>query len=337
MAQQQQSILSFTRRRPILTELSPSPRRGNQIQNMLRVSDVLTPSPDEQVIKIRGRRESNSSFTDIDDIPDIWGEDVVDGAPPSAVTLNSRKRLALSSPIRRSPRNSPRKSPWKSPASSVGVSPLRIVGRNLTAELLSPPQSPKRARVIKKKSTPLETCLKALTLQQMSELLLTIVNKHPDIEDEIRECLPAPDLKPLEDKLKYLEKNIFKSFPNTRWGSSRDAFCYRRVKTHLDAFKKTCSDQGRSLVQSHSWDSVVEYTCIAWYYINRLPVWDNSIHNKSQTQCYRNLSGQCMAAVKKSGWNHHRLNIIREKLNVLKEYSNEIDPVIVQIDKMLSK
>lgn len=54
---------------------------------------------------------------------------------------------------------------------------------------------------------------------------------------ELRGLIPEPDLAELEEKLKYLKRNIYKSFPYARYGSSRDAFCYRRVNTHLAAFK----------------------------------------------------------------------------------------------------
>lgn len=49
-------------------------------------------------------------------------------------------------------------------------------------------------------------------------------------------ALPSPDIGNLLENLERCKSNIFKSFPNSRWGSSRDAFCYRRVKTHLDSF-----------------------------------------------------------------------------------------------------
>lgn len=54
---------------------------------------------------------------------------------------------------------------------------------------------------------------------------------------ELRSLIPEPDLKELEERLKRLQRNIYKSFPYTRYGSSRDAFCYRRVNTHLTTFK----------------------------------------------------------------------------------------------------
>lgn len=54
---------------------------------------------------------------------------------------------------------------------------------------------------------------------------------------EVEKSLPKPDIGHLMDNLEYFRKNIFKSLPNSRWGSSRDAFCFRRVKTHVENFK----------------------------------------------------------------------------------------------------
>lgn len=51
------------------------------------------------------------------------------------------------------------------------------------------------------------------------------------------ETLPAPDIKPLEDRLSDLKKNIFKSLPNSRLTSKTDSPAYSRAATHLTAFK----------------------------------------------------------------------------------------------------
>lgn len=67
--------------------------------------------------------------------------------------------------------------------------------------------------------------------------LFNLINIFIFLYKEIRGLIPEPDLTELEEKLKYLQRNIYKSFPYTRYGSSRDAFCYRRVNTHLAAFK----------------------------------------------------------------------------------------------------
>lgn len=51
------------------------------------------------------------------------------------------------------------------------------------------------------------------------------------------DTLPAPDIKPLEEKLNYLKKNIFKSLPNSRLTSKTDSPAYSRAATHVTAFK----------------------------------------------------------------------------------------------------
>lgn len=54
---------------------------------------------------------------------------------------------------------------------------------------------------------------------------------------EIKDSLPAPDIRPLEDRLNYLKKNIFKSLPNSRLTSKTDSPAYSRAATHVLAFK----------------------------------------------------------------------------------------------------
>jgi len=54
---------------------------------------------------------------------------------------------------------------------------------------------------------------------------------------EIKDGLPAPDIRPLEDRLNYLKKNIFKSLPNSRLTSKTDSPAYSRAATHVLAFK----------------------------------------------------------------------------------------------------
>ena len=66
--------------------------------------------------------------------------------------------------------------------------------------------------------------------------LFSLINTYLSLQ-EISYQVPAPDLSHLIKNLEYFRRNTFKSLPYTRWGSSRDAFCYRRVKTHVDSFK----------------------------------------------------------------------------------------------------
>ena len=77
------------------------------------------------------------------------------------------------------------------------------------------------------------------------DVLNELIIKRPEIEDDLRECLPKPDLGHMEERLNYLKRNIFKALPNTRLESKTDSMAYSRVAQHLLAFKKELIDQGK--------------------------------------------------------------------------------------------
>jgi hypothetical protein len=84
---------------------------------------------------------------------------------------------------------------------------------------------------------PLPCALKGLSQDQLIEMLLGLTKIHPELEQELRESLPAPDLRPMEDQLAYLRKNIFKSLPTSRLTSKYDSPAYNRANTHVLSFK----------------------------------------------------------------------------------------------------
>lgn len=49
--------------------------------------------------------------------------------------------------------------------------------------------------------------------------------------------IPKPDLRPLENHLTYLKRNISKALPVSRLCSKTDAIAYHRAATHLANFK----------------------------------------------------------------------------------------------------
>ena len=63
---------------------------------------------------------------------------------------------------------------------------------------------------------------------------------HPDLVTEVHTMIPAPDLAPLEEKLHYLKRNIYKALPSTRLESKTDSMAYNRVSLHLTTFKRAC-------------------------------------------------------------------------------------------------
>merc|ERR1712020_855390 len=120
-------------------------------------------------------------------------------------------------------------------------------------------------------STP--TLLKGLSRGQLLDIINKLVEDRPDIEDDVRQCLPRPGLSHMEEKLNYLKRNIFKALPNTRLESKTDSMAYNRVSIHLTTFKKAVVDSVKSLLEGQQWLAIIDYTVMAWAYVQATPVW----------------------------------------------------------------
>lgn len=113
---------------------------------------------------------------------------------------------------------------------------------------------------------------------------------------------PSAEMIRLEKKLKNFSRDITKAFPWTKYGSDRDAFCYRRVRGHLGVFKRELLEQCKTFVDSLQWSDVINYIIIAWEYVNELPRWDDPKHNKMNEQCYKKLSSYLTTSFKKGNF-----------------------------------
>merc|ERR1712020_207005 len=149
-------------------------------------------------------------------------------------------------------------------------------------------------------STP--TLLKGLSRGQLLDIINKLVEDRPDIEDDVRQCLPRPDLSHMEEKLNYLKRNIFKALPNTRLESKTDSMAYSRVAVHLLAFKKELTDQGKLLMEANAWPSLVDHSIMDWNFVLATPTWDNAPHNNIKRQCFKALAANLNLALKKGSW-----------------------------------
>lgn len=182
---------------------------------------------------------------------------------------------------------------------------------------------------------PLDVALKGLSPTQLVNIIRGIVNKHPDVEQELRRDLPAPDLAPLEEKLSYLKSNIFKSLPTSRLSSKTDSPAYSRVSTHLAAFKKAVVEQGKLLIESQHWESVIQYCLMAWNYVRATPVWDNQPNNTQRRQCFKALMNFCMTALKKGGLERSMLAEVQDKLQSMVADSEEVQSCLKYVQGQL--
>uniref|UniRef100_A0A2H1W0E1 SFRICE_009080 n=1 Tax=Spodoptera frugiperda TaxID=7108 RepID=A0A2H1W0E1_SPOFR len=296
-------------------------------------------SPDEMLIQQRGRKR----------LPVTWSPDIdlkrnsfhsTVRTPPKdnhlsphklGVTLRStpRKRLLLDTEripltpekIDFSDISTPQKFKITSPIKSTPPIKRCRLDRSLNAEYKGP----------------IDTALKGLSPTQLIHMIKTITYKHPEIEQEIRNDMPLPDLAPLEERLSYLKSNIFKSLPTSRLTSKTDSPAYSRVATHLAAFKKCVVEQGKVLVESQHWESVLQYVFLAWSYVKATPLWDNQPHNAQRKQCFKALTTYCMTALKKGNLQKDVLADVQDKLEGMVADSEEIASCLKHVQGQLQE
>ncbi|XP_014666606.1 PREDICTED: uncharacterized protein LOC106808405 [Priapulus caudatus] len=279
-------------------------------------------SPDEHVIICR--RHNPVGGSEPGDLNDLEQEVLgLFNTPPKTPkeSTASRKRLQLS----------PSSSTdgdyrFEPPRTS---SPFPLLNRSFS--------EPKKLRLHRPQHhIPLLTQLQGLSHSQLVDTIEQLLEHHPDLEKELSDILPNPDLHPLEEQLSQLKHNVYRSFPSVRFGSSRrDSYCYKRVSTHLVAFKKTCLEQGRVLLKAESWLAALEYVFMAWTYTGQLPQWEDHAHNKCKLSCYRGLAVQCMYVLKNAVLEKEQYRDIREQIVWSNEMCGEIEPCIRKINAIL--
>lgn len=145
---------------------------------------------------------------------------------------------------------------------------------------------------------PLSRLLKGLSRDQLIDIILNTVHRDPELDKDIRLNLPTPDLKPLEERLHTLRRNISRSLPKTRLVSKTDSASYSRAATHVDAFKKCLMEQLKTLADSSHWDALLDFVPLAWNYVKATPVWDNAVHNNARKTCFKQLIQHAITALK---------------------------------------
>lgn len=274
------------------------------------------PSPDELVIQQRGRRH----------IPVSWSPDIEGKKNSFQSNIRTPPKIAsVLSPVKNGVtlRSTPRKRLLMNDVEKPALTPEKIDFTDISTpqKLKSPSKtgsSCKRMKIERKvelpSKTPIDVALKGLSHAQLIDLLKNVVEKCPTIEQDLRNNMPVPDLKPLDEKLNYLKLNIFKSLPTSRLTSKTDSPAFARVSTHLLAFKKCVIDQGRTLIESQHWNSVLDYVFLAWSYVRSTPLWDNHPHNAPRRQCFKALTTYCMMALKKCNLDRSMLIDFQDKL-----------------------
>jgi len=288
-------------------------------------------SPDEMVIQARGRRQVPLTFS-----PDINHTPLrqqMQRAKLAAMSQSSGSRLLLpNSNIRTSPRKRLTLSDTPPPTSCISQvytpSPDKLKMSPLTKRVRIDPTL---------HNVNPETAIKGLSHSQLISLMGSILQRHPELVEEVHTMLPSPDLTPMEEKLNYLKRNIYKALPNTRLESKTDSMAYNRVSIHLTMFKKAVVDSVKSLLEGQQWLAIIDYTVMAWAYVQATPVWENPSHNNIRKTCFKSLAASCMTALKKGNFKAEQCEEIKKKLSKLKADSDEIVICLKHLEEMTLK
>nr|AAL89873.1 RE21313p [Drosophila melanogaster] len=305
--------------------------------NVVQAQDFVfspLPSPDELVIRQRGRRRFTTTYS----------QDKVNGGGGAGGGASGGS--SMRSPFQRTPtknfqltsgmilRSSPRKrltmgSTPPEPTPMDTYSPIKMA---TTKQLW--PGTPV-VKKLKMEDRPvgqtntdatLPSLLQGLSQEQLIDLIMNNIKSASD-EGEIRTQLPTPDISALEQDLHHAKRLIFKSLPTSRLCKKTDAAAYSKASMHLNEFKRVLQSQAKRLHDSTHWDALVDYVSMAWQCVASTPNWESHAHNAVRRQCFKLLACSCYAAIKHGGMRLGQLRLETLERN-LREWSKDYEDVL---------
>ncbi|KAL7047428.1 hypothetical protein ACKWTF_002901 [Chironomus riparius] len=174
----------------------------------------------------------------------------------------------------------------------------------------------------------LQTLLKGLSQDQLIEIISGMSNKDLQIEKTIRDNLPLPDIRPYEEELCELRKNITKSSPRSRLSiqSKSDGAAFSRASVHLTAFKRAIINHCKVLRDSQHFDALVDYVMMSWTYVRGLPIWDEANHNLIRKDCFKLLTLHARHSIKHGG-----ISLGSERI---KNFRNKLKSMVIDFDEL---
>ncbi|XP_069744821.1 uncharacterized protein [Narcine bancroftii] len=192
----------------------------------------------------------------------------------------------------------------------------------------------KKRRLHLKPAVKIEVKLNDLLSSQLVETLL--LHRYPAIDDEdMKLIFPSLIMKFVQEQLELIKSNIYRSIPRWRLGSNRDAYCYRKARNHIQAFQKTCLEQGKLLLQAECWETALNYILVAWRYTSELPQWDISFHNECTEQCFTVLAVQGITALQRSCLDMEKHKQLKKRFKIAYTQNKLIKPCLEKLDSMI--
>lgn len=165
----------------------------------------------------------------------------------------------------------------------------------------SPPSSPyfmekdyasvKRTKMIVEEDFPLSKLLATLDKPQLLSLINNLIDSHPNLQSEIASNIPRPTIHSVTNVLNSMEKKYQDSFPYTKWGQSKDDYSFNRVKPAIMELKGAILDYAAHFTSTEEFPTTkFSFLHLATSITQRLPDWDNFLHNEIKRDLYIKLS-----------------------------------------------
>ncbi|XP_043503122.1 uncharacterized protein LOC122524765 isoform X1 [Polistes fuscatus] len=296
--------------------LSIEQNNMDNVINSRHTSDSCSPapSPDELVIQKRGRRRRTI----------VWSPDLDACKRDSLLSLSFKDRTPVKSPIKATVllRSTPRKRLSLGDETRFSLSEKKKRTPSKSTNLID-------TSVQKKFNGNLVNGLRGLSHDQLVKLITDVISMQESgtlrEDDKLRDVfmnkIPMADIQPLREKLCNLRQNVFASLVS----SNTDDCAYSRAYIHLEAFQKAVIDQGRILLDSQHWSSLMQYVFAAWNIIKELPEWESQGLDNTTCKCFKNLAILCTRALMEGRFNLPMLNLYRERFEAMAKDCEEIN------------
>ncbi|OSX79692.1 hypothetical protein BU14_0072s0050 [Porphyra umbilicalis] len=110
--------------------------------------------------------------------------------------------------------------------------------------------------------------------------------------------VPPPDLDAVAARLAAANAAISGALPQSKYGSSLDDFCYRRVASHVAALADLIGVEGARLEAAAEWSAVLRYVDVAMAEVRDSLLWDDAHHNKWRGAVEKKLAWLALKAVR---------------------------------------
>ena len=130
---------------------------------------------------------------------------------------------------------------------------------------------------------------KALSREQLLRLVSDLTLEDPG-RRKLGSLMPRPDISSRVSGLTYHMQNLHRALPYTSLARSMETHVSSRTKVHWTVFRKVLTDDLGELVESETWDTVIEYIMAAWEVVDMTPVWEENALNSIRNCCFKLLA-----------------------------------------------